>query len=66
MAYPLEFLVSLREEGYSPPFSPVAMPGVPQSGGGDGFLFRLSMTPLLNVVRCWSPFALASGSVALS
>ena len=31
MAYPLEFLVSLREEGYAPPFSPVAMPGVPQS-----------------------------------
>ena len=25
------FWVSLREEGYAPPFSPVAMPGVPQS-----------------------------------
>ena len=30
-AYPLEFWVSVREEGYAPPFSPVAMPGVPKS-----------------------------------
>ena len=63
--------VDLREEGYAPLVSPVAMPGVPksdhrQSGGGDGFLFRLSMIPFLNVVRRWSPFASASGSVAVS
>ena len=25
------FWVSVREEGYAPPFSPVAMPGVPKS-----------------------------------
>ena len=60
------FWVSVCEEGYAPPFSPVAMPGVPsliigQSGGGDGFLFRPSMIPFLNVVRRWSPFASASG-----
>ena len=30
------------------------------------FLFRPSMIPVLNVVRRWSPFASASGSVALS
>ena len=29
--YPLEFWVSVREEGYAPPFSPVAIPGVPKS-----------------------------------
>ena len=39
---------------------------VAQSGGGNGFLFRPSMIPFLNVVRRWSPFASASGSVALS
>ena len=39
---------------------------VAQSGGGDGFLFRPSMIPFLNVVRRWSPFASASGSVAVS
>ena len=61
------FWVDLREEGYAPLFfSHVAMPGVPKSGGGDGFLFRPSMIPFLNVVRRWSPFASASGSVALS
>ena len=60
------FWVSVHDEGYAPPFSPVAMPGVPQSGGGDCFLFRPSMIPFLNVVRRWSPFASASGSVALS
>ena len=65
------FWVDLREEGYAPLVSPVAMPGMPksdrcQSGGGDGFLFRLSMIPFLNVVRRWSPFASASGSVAVS
>ena len=37
-----------------------------QSGGGDGFLFRPSMIPFLNVVRRWSPFASALGSVAVS
>ena len=41
-AYPLEFWVWVRKEDYAPPFSPVAMPGVPQSGGGDGFLFHPS------------------------
>ena len=30
-AYPLEFWVDLREEGYAPLVSPVAMPGVPKS-----------------------------------
>ena len=39
---------------------------IAQSGGGDGFLFRPSRIPFLNVVRRWSPFASASGSVALS
>ena len=60
------FGVNLCEEGYAPPVSPVAMPGVPKSGGGDGFLFRPSMIPFLNVVQRWSPFASASGWVALS
>ena len=39
---------------------------VAQSGGGDGFLFCPSRIPFLNVVRRWSPFASASGSVALA
>ena len=39
---------------------------VAQSGGGDGFLFRPSRIPFLHVVRRWSPFAAASGSVALA
>ena len=39
---------------------------VAQSGGGDGFLFRPSKIPFLYVVRRWSPFASASGSVTLS
>ena len=39
---------------------------VAQSGGGDGFLFGPSMIPFLNVVQCWSPFASALGSVAVS
>ena len=39
---------------------------VAQSGGGDGFFFRPSMIPVLDVVRLWSPIASASGSVALS
>ena len=30
-AYPLEFWVSVREEGCAPPSSPAAMPGVPKS-----------------------------------
>ena len=30
-AYPLEFWVSVREEGCAPPFSPAALPGVPKS-----------------------------------
>ena len=30
-AYPLEFWVSVREEGCAPPFSPAAMPDVPKS-----------------------------------
>ena len=30
-AYPLEFWVSVREEGCAPPFSPAAIPGVPKS-----------------------------------
>ena len=51
--------------------SPAAIPGVPksdrvQSGGGDGFLFRPSKIPFLDVARRWSPFAAASGSVTLS
>ena len=49
----------------------ILLPGVPslivaQSGGGDGFLFCPSRIPFLNVVRHWSPFATASGSVALA
>ena len=66
------FWVSLREEGYAPPVSPVAMPGVPKSDRRPVwrmrrfFLFRPSMIPVLNVMRRWSPFASASGSVALS
>ena len=39
---------------------------VGQSGGGDGFLFCPSWIPFLNIARRWSPFASASGSVALS
>ena len=39
---------------------------VAQPGGGDGFLFRPSRMPFLSVVRLWSPFATASGSVALA
>ena len=47
------------------------LPGVPslivaQPGGGDGFLFRPLRIPFLSVVRLWSPFATASGSVALA
>ena len=30
-AYPLEFWVSVREEGCAPPFSPAAIPGLPKS-----------------------------------
>ena len=52
-------------------FSPVATSACPslivaQSGGGDSFLFRPSKIPFMNVARRWSPFATASGSVALS
>ena len=70
-AYPLEFWVSVREEGCAPPFLLLRYQACPslivaQSGGGDGFLFRPSRIPFLNVVRRWSPFASASGSVALS
>ena len=39
---------------------------VAQPGGGDGFLFRPLRIPFLSVVRLWSPFATASGSVALA
>ena len=39
---------------------------VAQSGRGDGFLFRPSRIPFLNVVRRWSPFASALGLVAVS
>ena len=53
------------------------LPGVPKSdsrpslivaqpGGGDGFLFHPLRIPFLSVVRLWSPFATASGSVALA
>ena len=41
-------------------------PIVAQPGGGDGFLFRPLRIPFLSVVRLWSPFATASGSVALA
>ena len=51
-----------------PPVATSACPSliVAQSGGGDGFLFRPSKIPFMNVARRWSPFATASGSVALS
>ena len=67
----LSFWVSLREEGYAPLVSHVALPGVPKSDRRPvwrrrRFLFRPSMIPFLNVVRRWSPFASASGSVAVS
>ena len=39
---------------------------VTQPGGRDGFLFRPSRMPFLSVARLWSPFATASGSVALA
>ena len=39
---------------------------VAQPGGGDGFLFRPLRIPFLSVGRLWSPFATASGSVALA
>ena len=39
---------------------------VAQPGGGDGFLFRPLRIPFLSVVRLWSPFATASGSVTLA
>ena len=39
---------------------------VAQPGGGDGFLFCPLRIPFLSVVRLWSPFATASGSVALA
>ena len=40
---------------------------VAQAGGGDGFLFRPSMIPVLDVVRRWSSFASAlSGTVIIS
>ena len=70
-AYPLGFLGRIREEGYALLFYPVVSPAFPslivaQSGGGDGFLFRLSKIPFFDVARRWSPFALALGSVALS
>ena len=47
------------------------LPGCPslivaQPGGGDGFLFCPLRIPFLSVVRLWSPFATASGSVALA
>ena len=65
------FLGQFREEGYAPFFLPLRCQACPslivaQSGGGDGFLFRPSRIPFLNVARRWSPLALASGSVALS
>ena len=71
-AYPLEFWINVRKEGYAPPFlllryqaCPSLIVGfVAQSGRGDGILFRSLKIPFLNVVRRWSPFASASGSVA--
>ena len=66
------FWVGLREEGYAPPVSPVALPGVPKSDRRlvwrrrRFFLFRPSMITVLDVMRRWGPFASALGSVALS
>ena len=70
-AYPLGFWVSVREEGYALLFLLLRYQACPslivaQSGGGDGFLFRPSKIPSLNVARRWSPLASPSGSVALS
>ena len=63
--------VDLREEGYAPLVSPVAMPGVPRSDRRPVWRRRLFFissvnVPFLNVVRRWSPFASALGSVAVS
>ena len=65
------FLGHFREAGYAPFFLLLRCQVCPslivaQSGGGDGFLFRPSKIPFLNVARHWSPLASASGSVALS
>ena len=69
-AHPLGFGFSVHKEGCAPSrllrFWVYPSLIVAQSGGGDGFLFRLSKIPFLYVVRRWSPFASASGSVTLS
>ena len=70
-AYPLEFWVRVREESYALPILLLRYQACPslivaQSGGGDGFFISSVEDSVLNVVRCWSPFATASGSVALS
>ena len=70
-AYPLEFWVSVHKVVAHFLFLLLRYQACPSlivahSGGGDGFLFRLSKIPFLNVVRRWSTFASASGSVALS
>ena len=64
-AYPLEFWVSVREEGCAPSFSPAAIPGVPKSDRRPVWRRRRFFISFLNVVRHWSPFASALGSVAL-
>ena len=70
-AYPLEFWVSVREEGYVPLFSPVAIPGVPKSDRRPVFRRRQFFISSVedSVLECSAalhPIALASGSVTLS
>ena len=70
-AHPPEFWVKICEEGYAPPVLLLRFQACPslivaQSGGGDSFLFRPSKILFLDVAQRWSPFAAASGSVALS
>ena len=65
-AYPLEFWVRVREEGCAPlVFSCCDARRAPVWRGRRFFISSVA-DPVLYVVRRWSPFAMASGSVALS
>ena len=61
------FWVDLREEGYAPLVSPVAMPGVPKSDRRPVWRRRrFFISSVDDSVLERSPFASASGSVAMS
>ena len=65
-AYPLEFWVWVREEGYAPPFFSCCDARRAPVWRSRRLFISSVEDPVLYVVRRWSPFATASGSVALS